>query len=369
MKTETKTAIILGGIILVAIFAISTVLSSLEEKTDVKKQVGPTDVPVQKIDKSGFKKAPQLVGIANYINTTPEKLKKDIEGKVVLYDIWTYSCINCVRTLPYITSWNEKYAKEGLLIIGIHSPEFEFEKDLQNVEMAVEKYGITYPVVLDNDMKTWNAFDNHYWPRKYLADADGYIRYDHIGEGDYQETEKMIQQLLKERADSLGIKVASAEKLVDLDEFEHTNFRTPELYFGYKFIQGRNQFGNSEGFHPNEDVKYSFPQDLKQNYFYLNGTWKNLEDSMRLTSDSGKIRLQYHAKEVNIVAANNANLKIFLDGSPLPTKYYGNDVVNGEVTVTGSSLYNIIKSDEANTHLLEIDVSDPGFEIYTFTFG
>ncbi len=226
MKSEIKTALILGIVIATGIGIMSMVFSSFDEEFQSANTDSKGDL-LSKINKSGFKEAPDLVGIAHYLNTTPEELRNEMKDKVILYDIWTYSCINCIRTLPYITAWNDKYADQGLLIIGIHSPEFEFEKDPENVKMAIEKYGISYPVVLDNDMETWKAFDNRYWPRKYIADHEGYIRYDHIGEGGYQETEKIIQQLLDERNTSLGIQMASAASLVDIEEFEHSMFRTP----------------------------------------------------------------------------------------------------------------------------------------------
>ena len=373
METGTKTAIFLGIGILAAIGGISVGLSSLEEtEFESTKTVEEADgtIHLAKIDKSKFKKAPNLVGIADYINTTPEELAKEMEGKVVLYDIWTYSCINCIRTLPHITAWDDKYADDGLLIIGIHSPEFEFEKDINNVEMAVEKNGINYPVVLDNEKDTWKAFENRYWPRKYIADHEGYIRYDHIGEGAYQETEQVIQELLKERAISFGMQVAAAEELVDIKEFQHTSFRTPELYFGYKFIQGRNQLGNSEGFNPENNVTYRLPEQFNKHYFYLEGTWKNLEGGMKLISDSGTIVLPYHAKEVNIVAGNNAELEIFLDDEPIPAIYAGKDIsFENKVQTDEHTLYNIINSKEASTHTLRIEINNPGFEIFTFTFG
>ena len=370
MRTELKTAIIFGVIIVVAITALNTVFSSIETtQSETTENVNPKNLEIQNVDKSKLKQAPQLVGISHYINTTPEELEKEMEGKVILYDIWTYSCINCVRTLPYITAWNEKYSDDGLLIIGIHSPEFEFEKDEYNVEMAVAKNGISYPVVMDNEMKTWKAFENRYWPRKYIADHEGFIRYDHIGEGAYEQTEKIIQELLEERAVQLGFNVAAAESLVELDEFEHTSFRTPELYFGYKFAAGRNQLGNTEGFSPGNEVSYSIPNDLLLHNFYLEGTWKNLEGSMKLVSDEGKIKLPYFAKEVNIVTSNEAELTILIDGKPINSDYAGLDVNNGKLSTSGSDLYNIINSDKASSHTLEIIVSNPGFEIYTFTFG
>ncbi len=150
------------------------------------------------IDKSQFKGAPELTKVNGFIDHNPITLA-DLRGKVVLLDFWTYSCINCIRTIPYLSAWYEKYANEGLMIIGIHTPEFEFEKDYNNVKAVVEKFDITYPVVQDNEKGTWNAYENRYWPQKYLIDSDGYVRYDHICEGAYAETEKVIQSLLAER--------------------------------------------------------------------------------------------------------------------------------------------------------------------------
>ncbi len=157
MKSEIKTALILGIVIATGLGIISMIFSSFDEEFESANMTSEGNL-INEIDKSGFKKAPDLVGIAHYLNTTPEKLSEEIKNKVILYDIWTYSCINCIRTLPYITAWNEKYADQGLLIIGIHSPEFEFERDPDNVKMAIEKFGISYPVLLDNDMETWKAF-------------------------------------------------------------------------------------------------------------------------------------------------------------------------------------------------------------------
>ena len=188
MNGEIKTALVLGIAIAIAVGIISTVFSTLDEP-----QTNTITNTINQIDKSRYKMAPDLVGIEHYLNTSAEKLEKEMEDKVILYDIWTYSCINCIRTLPYITAWNDKYADHGLLIIGIHSPEFEFEKDPLNVKMAIDKHGITYPVVMDNNMETWKAFDNRYWPRKYIADHEGYIRYDHIGEGAYKESLHKIE--------------------------------------------------------------------------------------------------------------------------------------------------------------------------------
>lgn len=364
IKNEIKTALVLGVIIAVVVIIISTSLSALDSMSNNTKSS-----LTETIDKSKFKKAPELQGIAGYINTTPEKLNEEIKGKVVLYDIWTYSCINCVRTLPYITSWNEKYKDQGLLIIGIHSPEFDFEKDINNVETAVKKYGITYPVVLDNEMKTWKAFENRYWPRKYITDDQGYIRYDHIGEGNYDETEKIIQKLLEERATNQGIKTNISKSLVQMDEKDLTGFRTPELYFGYKYANGRNQLGSNEGFVPETIVSYKTPDNLELHRFYPIGEWKNLADSMELKSTEGSIELLFHAKDVNIVTEGEAQIQILLDGNPITEKDRGSDVIGDTLKTKEAGLYNIIKSSDDQTHDLTLKITNSGFKIFTFTFG
>ena len=397
VNSNIKMAIAMVAIIIGVVGIISVALSQIETKSYESGTIEADDgtIKLADIDKSDFRVAPDLVGIAEYINTTPEELQKQIDDSVVLYDIWTYSCINCVRTLPYITAWDTKYADQGLLIIGVHSPEFEFEKDLGNVMTAVEKYDINYPVVLDNDMDTWKAFENRYWPRKYVADHEGYIRYDKIGEGGYEETEKIIQDLLKERSLALGLDAAEATSFVDINEFEHTLFRTPELYFGYELAYGRNHIGNNDGalIRPNVVVDYAIELDddsLLQDKFYVEGTWRNNPDHMRLVSEGGGvIKLPYTAKQVNIVANvegsddnNNlgdvtpARLEILIDGVPIQDSVLASSlgdtdvsVDDGILIVDGPKLYNIVNAESSSSHLLEIRVSDVGFEMYTFTFG
>ena len=366
MRTELYTAAVFGAAIAAAVLAITVVFSSLDGELGLAVPGGI----VTQADKSGLRMAPDLAGIAHYLNTTQEELNIMMQDKVVLYDIWTYSCINCIRTLPHITTWNEKYSDEGLLIIGVHSPEFEFEKDPDNVRMAIEKHGITYPVVMDNDWETWKAFENRYWPRKYVADHEGYIRYDHIGEGAYKETESVIQGLLAERAAALGLQAADAKPLASIQEFEHTMFRTPELYFGYKFAQGRNQLGSQEGFNPGMTVTYAEPKGMQLHKFYPVGKWENAPDSMRLESDGGSIKLLYNAKQVNIVTGNSAEIEVILDGEPLPDKYRGADVSDASrLLVAGPGLYNIIDGANAAEHALELHIEGRGFQIFTFTFG
>ena len=287
----------------------------------------------------------------------------------MLYDFWTYSCINCIRTLPYLTAWDEKYSDEGLVILGIHTPEFEFEKKYENVVFATEKFGIEYPVIQDNEKEIWNDFQNRYWPRKYIADHEGYIRFDHIGEGAYKETEEVIQLLLKERANTIG-NVVEGKELVNLDEFRHATFRTPELYFGYKFAEGRNQLGNEEGFSKNKIVDFQLPEQFKQHYFYMEGMWENNKDGMKLVGDAGKIILNFNAKQVNIVADGNAVLRIQYDGGIISEDSRGYDIEpNGQVIISEPRLYNLIELDQEGPHEIIIEVTGPDFEIFTFTFG
>jgi thiol-disulfide isomerase/thioredoxin len=336
---------------------------------------------ISQIDKSQFKKAPDFVKITGYINTEEGQSinLKDLKGKVVLVDFWTYSCINCIRTLPYLVDWNEKYADKGLVIVGVHSPEFEFEKNIDNVKAAVQKYGIKYPVIQDNDKGTWDAYQNRYWPRKYLVDNEGYIRYDHIGEGGYAETEKVIQSLLVERAAQTGISAINLNTNTNtttpenVQTVDFTKVKTPELYFGYEFA--RASLGNSEGFKPNQTVTYSVPQrsDLKPNTIYLIGDWKNNADNMELQSDTGSIALAYSAKSVNIVAGGGRGeeLSISEDGVALTNKSgRGTDVSEqGKLVVDGQRLYNLVMHEGYDWHSLIIDVKGKGFQIYTFTFG
>ena len=326
------------------------------------------------IDKSQFRKAPEFKGITSYINTNQTKLS-DLKGKVVLVDFWTYSCINCIRTLPYLVDWNQKYSDKGLVIVGVHSPEFEFEKNIDNVKQAVARFGIKYPVLLDNDHETWNAFQNSYWPRKYLVDSDGYIRYDHIGEGGYAETENAIKSLLAERSNQQGLEISNLNQtklnVPGAPSVDFNQIKTPELYFGYQFA--RAQLGNIQGFNPEKTVNYTIPRsNLEPNVIYLQGLWKNNPDSMELVGSNGKIMLAYSAKSINIVAGGKGEATVKEDGKDNQTNntIKGNDVdAEGRLTVDGQRLYNIADHTNYGNHQIEIAARGPGFKVYTFTFG
>ena len=339
------------------------------------------------IDKSQFKKAPEFEKVTGYINTMPISLA-DLKGKVVLVDFWTYSCINCIRTTPYLVDWNEKYADKGLVIVGVHAPEFEFEKNIDNVKEAVKRFGIKYPVIQDNDKGTWNAFENQYWPRKYLVDNEGYIRYDHIGEGGYTETERVIQALLHERSAelSLGTGLTSSNNNTATEATEATEttsvpenvqsvdfskINSPELYFGYQFA--RAPLGNPEGFKPDQTVDYSLANtgsNIRPNVIYLDGTWKNNADNMELQSEKGSIALVYSAKSVNIVAGGKGEVTVSEDGSTLVGKYREAALSDGgKFKTDGQRLYNLSIHDDYGAHSIVIDIKGKGFQAYTFTFG
>jgi thiol-disulfide isomerase/thioredoxin len=325
------------------------------------------------IDKSQFKMAPELTKITGFINSEPITLA-DLRGKVVLVDFWTYSCINCIRTIPYLNAWYEKYSDNGLVIVGVHTPEFEFEKDYNNVRAAVEKFDIKYPIAQDNEKETWKAYENRYWPRKYLIDADGYIRYDHIGEGAYAETEKVIQSLLAERTEHIGANITIDQSISNPESLQSVNFdriNTPELYFGYEY--SRAPLGNSEGYQPDRVVNYTISDEIEivPNRIYLAGEWKNNADHMELQSEVGRIVLSYSAKAVNIVAGGGkSELHILEDSSPIDEGSSGTYISeDGTVKIDGQRLYNIVEHEGYGNYQITIEVAGRGFQIYTFTFG
>jgi thiol-disulfide isomerase/thioredoxin len=343
----------------------------------------------QQINKSQFIKAPEFAQISGYINTpnnnSPITLSS-LKGKVVLLYIWTYTCINSIRPMPYIDDWNQKYSNNGLVVVGVHSPEFKFEKNYANVKDAVHRFGITYPVVLDSDHGTWNAYGNNYWPRYYLIDTQGYIRYDHIGEGNYDQIEKSIQSLVAERAALMGAKeisfntkpttVIKPGSLYYVDLRQNT---TPEIYIGYN--TARTPLGNPEGFKPDQTVSYSIPSttNFKPDIVYLQGKWKNNADNMELQNDTGRIVLIYYAKSINIIAGGKGGGVVFndegvggavLSTAKIPNKSLGEDLSpDGSFRIDGQRLYNLAIHKNYTAHNIVIDVRGKGFQFYTFTFG
>jgi thiol-disulfide isomerase/thioredoxin len=293
-----------------------------------------------------------------FINVPSITVKGELDtGNIVLVDFWTYSCINCQRTLPYLNAWHKAYGNKGLTIIGMHTPEFDFEKELENVQKAVAKFGITYPVVLDNDFSTWQSYGNQYWPRKYLIDTDGFIVYDHIGEGGYADTEKEIRKLLAERAARLGVSSDLPTTLVSTTVAADTatGVQTPETYFGAL----RNEFiGNvTQGKIGKQDA--IIPDTRSPNTTYLDGTW-NIENEYAESVGSGKIVLTYQAKIINFVASSETPMTISVSQDGKHVK---------DIVVQDATLYELVRNETAGQHTIEISIPKSGLQAFTFTFG
>lgn len=326
---------------------------------------------------------PELVGPDGYINTDGEPITiGEFKGKkVVLIDIWTYSCINCQRTLPYIKSWYGKYKDQGLEIIGVHTPEFAFERVEQNVRNAAEGFGLKYPIVLDNGYRTWTAFGNQFWPRKYLIDIDGFIVYDHAGEGEYVEAEEAIKKALQERAERLGGQMVKygASSPADVISVDFDKVGSPETYFG---SARNNNFGSGK---PGVSGLQSFeePITVNKNMLYLIGPWNIQSEYAETgstvggTAGSARIDFLYRAKNVYFVAGSKGEspieVEVLRDSKPLEKAHAGSDVYfkdgKSYFKVTGNRLYRVIENGAYEQHLLEFIISKPGLQAYTFTFG
>lgn len=310
----------------------------------------------------------EIVNPSGFVNTDGKEIKLSdyIGDKVILLDVMTYSCINCQRTFPYITAWYDEYKDDGLIIIGLHTPEFAFEKNIENVREAMAEFGITYPVVLDNDYATWRAYGNQYWPRKYLIDIHGNIVYDHIGEGAYEETEMKIRELLKERADVLGegarLDGALAARMIAEDK---TRANSPEIYFG----SARNDYlGNGEqGVSGVQNV--TLPEIVGFNVLYLGGSW-DMQPEYAEGSAGDTVRYRYAAEDVYLVAEseNGAEIEVWQDGV-LVSDAAGESVASGIVSVGESRLYKLIQNKKQEGHTLELRVKRGTVKLYTFTFG
>lgn len=308
-------------------------------------------------------KAPDFVGGTNWLNTdTPLLLSDELKGKVVLVDFWTYSCINCIRTFPYLREWYDKYKDQDFVIIGVHSPEFEFEKDTDNVQMALEDNDLRYPVVQDNDFTIWRAYSNRYWPAHYLIDKEGYIRYQHFGEGKYTETENAIRSLLDE------------EPLSETEEVSTRPARqTPETYLGYgraeQYIRGEEIVINKPWNYPTQAT--TVPLDGVN----LDGDWQVNEEYISSTSDTAALELHFTAQKVFLVLSKESadasgNIKVLIDGQPIASSDTTDDVdANGNLVVTVPKKYDIANFSTPNAeHVLRLEFSK-GINAYAFTFG
>src|SRR5680860_222547 len=305
--------------------------------------------------------APQFVDTQEWFNTPgnePQPLSS-LRGRVVLVDFWTYSCINCLRTLPYLTAWDERYRKDGLTIVGVHSPEFPFEKDAGNVGEAIERNGIEYPVVQDNNLSTFTAYGTEYWPAEYFIDARGRVRYAHFGEGEYEEKEKVIRELLAEA----GRRVSGGESGASGIEAS-AGVTTPESYLGSlradRFVNGPIASGRQD---------FRTPSEPPADQLAYSGRWKVGPESA--TAEGGALDLSFGARRVYLVLGSpgqSRRVRVLLDGKPIPDRLAGADVHNGVVTVSSQRLYDLVDLPKVEGHTLRL-APEEGVMGYAFTFG
>jgi cytochrome c biogenesis protein CcdA/thiol-disulfide isomerase/thioredoxin len=315
---------------------------------------------------------PDLNGAVAWLNSPP--LTRDaLRGKVVLIDFWTYSCINCLRTLPYTEGWAAKYKDAGLVVIGVHTPEFAFEKERANVEKAVRDLKISYPVAIDSDYAIWRAFNNEYWPAHYFVDGKGRIRYHHFGEGEYDESERVIQELLKENgAQSLASGMINVSANGVEAAPDHADVRSPETYIGYHRAE---HFASAEPIAQDSRKVYALVSRLSLNQWGLAGSWKVGPESAVLQTAPGKIAFRFHARDLHLVLGPAKDGKpvrfaIKLDGAP-PADDHGSDAdANGSGTVQEHRLYQLIRQKgTVEDRTFEIEFLDPGVQAFAFTFG
>jgi cytochrome c biogenesis protein CcdA/thiol-disulfide isomerase/thioredoxin len=334
-----------------------------EKRVSQKKEESKVNI---RKDLPEYGQAPDFVGIAHWLNTDSALTMEQLRGKVVLIDFWTYSCINCIRTLPHVTSWYEKYKDRGFVVIGVHTPEFEFEKKTANVENALERYKIHYPVAQDNNYGTWQAYNNRYWPAHYLIDAEGKIRDSHFGEGNYQETELAIQSLLEEA----GRDVTPNSTSVTMDTPGKN--KTPETYLGSDRME---RFLSPERVTGEKQV-FTTPPILRKHDFAYSGSWK-VESERALASSKSTLTLRFEGKKVFLVLAppentlsGSGSVKVFLDQKLIPKEVSGKDVVDGKVTLDAERLYELFDGREmTEEHLLHLEFETPGTAVYAFTFS
>jgi thiol-disulfide isomerase/thioredoxin len=315
---------------------------------------------------------PGLEGATGWLNSPP-LAPADLRGKVVLIDFWTYTCINWLRTLGYVRAWAAKYADHGLVVIGVHTPEFPFERDVENIRAAVKEMRVDYPVAIDSHYAVWNAFANRYWPAVYIADAEGKIWHHQFGEGGYEECERVIQRLLRDAGrDGFGEDVVA----VDLEGFEiqadWAHLESPETYLGYQ--QGRN-FASPGGGDLDERRTYAVPDNLERNQWALGGDWTIERGLSVLNGSEGRVVFRFHARDVNLVIGprpkeSSVPFRVLVDGEP-PGADHGLDVdENGNGAVVQQRLYQLVRRRSGvDDSTVEITFLAPGAEAYCFTFG
>jgi thiol-disulfide isomerase/thioredoxin len=308
---------------------------------------------------------PTLAGATGWLNSPPLG-PAELRGHVVLVDFWTLTCINWLRTEPYVRAWSRAYRSDGLVVVGVHTPEFSFERDVDLVRDAVRDREIDYPVALDNDYAVWSAFDNHYWPALYFVDADGVVRDHHFGEGRYEPSERVIQRLLGVRRRLVSVEGVGVEAAAD---WHH--LRTPETYLGY----GRSErFASSDRAAFDRRHDYEIPDALRINQWALRGEWAIQRERVVLHEAGGTIAHRFHARDAHLVLSSGARrpvpFRVLLDGEP-PGRSHGVDVdADGTGVLRDARLYQLVRQSEGvRQRTLEITFEEPGAEAYAFTFG
>lgn len=314
---------------------------------------------------------PPLDGAVQWLNS-PALTTAELRGKVVLVDFWTYSCINCLRSLPYVNAWAEKYKDQGLVVIGVHAPEFAFEKDISNVAKAVKDLKISYPVAIDNNFAIWRGFNNRYWPAHYFIDAQGRIRAHHFGEGSYDESEKIIQKLLAEAGDkSVPKSLVNATATGVSLAANRNDIRSHEIYIGYSRAEN---FVSEGGQVPDQPHAYTVPLSLQINQWGLDGNWRVEKQHATQLSQKGRLSNRFHARDLHLVMgsadAKPIQFRVTLNGKA-PGRNHGIDTdENGVGVVTGQRLYQLIRQTQPITdQTFEIEFFEPNVEIFAFTFG
>ncbi|SAI27587.1 thioredoxin [Bordetella ansorpii] len=313
---------------------------------------------------------PSLDGAVQWLNSPP-LTAEGLRGKVVLVDFWTYSCINCLRALPYVKAWADKYRDQGLVVIGVHAPEFAFERDVGNVAKAIQRYRLDYPVAIDNNYAIWRAFNNQYWPAHYFIDAQGRIRYHHFGEGDYDKSERVIQDLLREAGAQVTEGVSTVSAQADQMAAGVSPVQSPETYLGYDRAEN---FASGAAVH-DQAGRYTAPANPKLNAWGLDGSWNIGAEQARLTSPSGRIVYRFHARDLHLVLGPGPDgkpvrFKVTVDGQA-PGDAHGADVAaDGTGTVTEQRLYQLVRQPgPIADRTFGIEFLDPGVSAYAFTFG
>lgn len=346
---------------------LSSHLTGFESSGVVKEQLDALKGKQSSSEASGLLNAqvpaPDFTGGTKWLNTDKPLTLADLKGKVVLVDFWTYTCINCLRTLPFVTSWYDKYKDKGFVVIGVHTPEFQFEHETSNVQQAIKMYNIHYPVVQDNNYAIWNNYNNEYWPAEYLIDSNGVIRRTHFGEGEYDQMEQAIQLLLKDA----GKNVSS--KLINMPDQTPKTQLSPETYLGSE----RMQYYYPDGSLTNGTQTFTFAPDLPTNAYGLGGEW-TISDENAVTGNNAVLIYNFYADKVFLVlrppSGKTGTIKVFLDDKPVTKANAGQDVHDGVVTVDQDRLYNLIDlHNKPGTHLLRLEFETPGTQAFAFTFG